>query len=216
MRWAMLCAVGLSALTTVSVDRAAAQENDDLRALAQRYWDEHMERHPVFATSLGDYRFNDRLGDLGRASRQEWESRLDLLLRDLQRLRVHRLSPADRLTYELLVHTIRRDVTALALNKRLMPFDPLYGPHIRFALMVESHPFRDAGDFHAYIKRLRAFPEQVSQLIGNLRFAARADITSPRVLVEKVIPQIRVGRHHPGSYRCPAGAGGNHRTEPRA
>jgi uncharacterized protein (DUF885 family) len=72
-----------------------------------------------------------------------------------------------------------------------MPLDPLYGPHIQFPLILVSHPFRDAADFRAYIARLRAFPQQMSDAIENMQLGIGLGLVSPRVIVERVTPQIR-------------------------
>ena len=38
--------------------------HDDLRALADEYWEDQMRANPFFATFLGDHRFDDQVDDL--------------------------------------------------------------------------------------------------------------------------------------------------------
>src|SRR6185436_17101993 len=47
------------------------QATADFHALAGAVLDELLERHPEWATILGDHRFDDRLGDQSRAGRAE-------------------------------------------------------------------------------------------------------------------------------------------------
>ena len=49
---------------------------DTLAALAHEYWEGVLRRNPVLATFLGDYRYNDRLPDVGPAGRAQEEAAL--------------------------------------------------------------------------------------------------------------------------------------------
>jgi uncharacterized protein (DUF885 family) len=170
---------------------APAQSDAGLRELADRYWQALLERHPMWATSLGDHRFDDRLDDLSEGGRGKWQKTLNSLLADLRRLPAERLLAEDRLTRDLLERSVRDSLLKLRCCEHCMPLDPLYGPHIQFPLILVSHPFRNAADFHAYIARLRAFPQQMADTIENMRLGIGLGLVSPRVLVERVIPQIR-------------------------
>ncbi len=170
---------------------ATAQENAGLRAVADMYWDLTMERYPMRATEIGDYRFNDRLDDVTDRARLRWRNKLNNTLRELRVLNAAALSEEDRFTKKLLERAIRDDILRLSCMKHMMPLDPLNGIHIQFPLLLTSQPFRNEKDFRDYISRLRAFPRLVTNTITNMRKAASTDIVSPRVLVEKIIPQVR-------------------------
>ena len=43
---------------------ATADLDADLRALADEYWEAKLEASPLFATFLGDHRYDDRVDDL--------------------------------------------------------------------------------------------------------------------------------------------------------
>ncbi len=77
-------------------------------------------------------------------------------------------------------------------RRHYTPPDPLYGPLVSFPLILVSQPFRNVYDFRAYIARLRAFPDQVSDMIASMGLGAPIGLVSPRVLIERVIPQIRI------------------------
>jgi len=170
---------------------ATAQTNGTLKQLADEYWEALLQRQPTWATSLGDYRFNDQLSDLSKESRTQWEGKLQSILQRLRKIHVRLLTADDRLTRELLQRAIEDRLIQLSCRLNYTPLDPLYGPHISFPLIIVSQPFRDAADFDAYASRLCAFPDQVTEMIANMRVGVRLDLVSPRVLVEKAIPQIR-------------------------
>jgi hypothetical protein len=45
--------------------RNDVNDADRAQALADRFWEELLEREPVFATAIGDERYDDRLPDIG-------------------------------------------------------------------------------------------------------------------------------------------------------
>ncbi len=181
----------LAAMAFGAVSPAAAQPDIALAKLADRYWDAQMEHSPTWATALGDDRFNDRLEDVSDEARRRWESTLNALLHDLRRVYAGWLSPEERLTDDLLERSLRDDVLRVELRPEYSSLDPLYGPQIRFPLILVSQPFRNADDFRNYIARLRAFGQQVTDTISSLRDGVALGWVSPRIIVEKVIPQIR-------------------------
>ena len=47
-----------------------------LAQLADEYWEGVLRRNPTLATFFGDYRYNDRLPDIGPRGRQEEDAEL--------------------------------------------------------------------------------------------------------------------------------------------
>jgi len=180
-----VCAMAISSRTFAQTDPA-------LKAIADRYWDATMERYPTRATDIGDYRFNDRLDDLSEAAQKQWTGKLQGLLTDVRAVPAERLSPPDGLTRDLLERSIRDGLYEYAsLHSQYLPLEPLGGRQLRFPLILVSQPFRNAEDYRNYTARLRAFPKQVDDLIANMRKGMSLKIVSPRVTIEKVVPQVR-------------------------
>jgi uncharacterized protein (DUF885 family) len=159
---------------------------------ADKYWDFSMRRSPTRATAIGDYRFNDQLDDLSAAAEERFASELKSLQGELRGVQTKDLNEESKLTYALLQRAIDDDLTRMNLKiDRLLALEPLEGPHLRLPLILVSHPLRNADDFQTFIKRLRAFPRQVDDLIANLKEGVSQGVSSPRVIVAKTIPQIR-------------------------
>jgi prolyl oligopeptidase len=170
---------------------APGQSNAELNELADRYWEATLERQPTWATSLGDYRFNDRLEDLSEGGWQQWKATLNALLRDVRGIPAANLSRQDRLTRDILERILGDKLLRIECREYCMPLDPLYGPHVSFPLIIVAQPFRSAADFRAYVTRLRGFPQQVTDAIDNMRMGLALGLVSPRVIVERTLPQIR-------------------------
>ncbi len=162
-----------------------------LRHLSDRYWDARMERYPTQATAIGDHRFNDRLADFSAAGYSRWRSTLEQIGAEVRALATSDLSEEDRLTRDLLERAIGDELLRAGCELELMPLEPLGGPHIEFPLLLVSQPFRHAKDFHDYIARLRTFSVQVDDLIANMRRGIQRRRVSPRVIIKKVVAQLR-------------------------
>lgn len=170
---------------------ASAQSDTALRDLAERYWDALMQRSPMRATSIGDYRFNDRLDDWSEAARKHWRTTLNKFLSEARRLPARALIPPDRWTRDLLQRDIADSIVRLDCLDHLMPYDFLDGPHLQFPLILVSQPFRHADDFRNYIARLRGFEQQVTDIIESGRRGLTIGLIPPRAVVRRIIPQVR-------------------------
>ena len=171
---------------------AAPAQQAALDQAADRYWDISMRRSPTRATAIGDYRFNDQLDDLSDAAEARFTSELKSLQGELRGVQMNGLNQESKLTYALLQRAIEDDLTRMSLKiDRLLALEPLEGPHLRLPLILVAHPLRDTDDFETFVKRLRAFPRQVDDIISNLKEGVSQGVTSPRVIIAKVIPQMR-------------------------
>lgn len=179
--------------TCVSTPGALAQAKAELAQLADRYWELSLERSPTRATDIGDYRYNDRLDDLSLAGEQRFDAALVTLRDEVRKLDASALTPEDRLTRDLLVRSIDDALLpGAALHARLLAVNPLEGPHLRLPLLLVSQPFRNKEDFENWIKRLRAFPKQIDDVIANMTEGMVKGVLAPRAVIERVLPQIQV------------------------
>lgn len=178
--------------TVTIVPVGMAQTDPALRELTDRFWQVQMEFSPTRATALGDYRYNDRLEDYSSDARNRWRGQIDKLLTDLRRVPRVNLSSDDQLTHRILERTLRDDIMQWECSDYLTPLDPLAGAHLNLPLLLVAQPFRDAKDYRDYLARLRGWEKQVSDLIANMQDGLRKEVVSPRAIVQKVIPQIRL------------------------
>ncbi len=163
-----------------------------LNALAEEYWEALLRENPQWATSLGDARFADRLDDLSVEGRRRWQKTVDDFYRRLMRIDPYAMPPADSLNHEVfrLILVDQKARGAVAEYGNLL--NALNGPHVELPLLVADQPLNTPADFDAYVRRLRAFPAQVSQCVETLRHRAAGGLTTPRLLVERAVPQIRM------------------------
>jgi uncharacterized protein (DUF885 family) len=167
---------------------AAAQQTpgERLQQLFADDWEFRLRESPLFATSLGDTRYNDRLDPSGLAdiARQTEENR-----RFLQRLRAiprDSLSPRDRIDYDIFERGKREGIEEFELGLHLIPITNREGFHTYFPQLAEDVPLATVGDYENYIARLRAFRGMTGQFIEVMREGIRTGMVLPSASVQGI------------------------------
>lgn len=171
---------------------AAAGENEAARAL-HRFFDEEWERSlresPETASYRGDRRYNDRWTDLSLDAIARREAADRDALERLRQIDRSRLSPADRLNYDVFAWQLERDVERQKYREYLRPLSQRGGVQTANEI-VELLPFADERDYLDWIKRLEGVPAMVEQTAALMREGVKAGNTPPRVLMERIPAQI--------------------------
>src|SRR5690606_18361509 len=93
--------------TGESAEQAAPSAEDAAFAdLSERWLDGVMQIAPVYATSIGDHRFDDQIGDLGETGRKAGLDFSRSMLAELDALDQSRLSRANQVDALLLRHQL--------------------------------------------------------------------------------------------------------------
>jgi len=153
-------------------------------ALLREIWEFELREDPLFATTTGDNRYNDRLPIVTlEAESARAATRRELLARfegiDRAALDVQR-----RISLDVQMRDLRDRIAEYELGGKLVPFTSDDGFHIAFAQMPASMPFGTVQDYENYLARLRAWPDWVDQHIAVLREGLRAGVTMPRIVLE--------------------------------
>src|SRR5258707_10591838 len=162
-----------------------------LAQLADEYWQGILWRNPTLATFFGDFRYNDRLPDVGPTGRAAEEADLRAVLARLEPLREAPLNTEDRITWDMLRLAVEAGLDALRLRLDEMSVDQMDGPQVWLPELVNWHPTDTPEHVQQLIARYRAFGELMSQYLGNLEDGIRDHRTAPTIAVERVIAQLR-------------------------
>jgi uncharacterized protein (DUF885 family) len=170
-------------LLAIPMSTAHAQQTPQqrLRQVLADEWEWRLREFPMFATYVGDRRYNDRLGSVGLADQQR---RLDATRGFLDRLRnIPRdsLPPADRVNYDIFERDKREDVAEGGFHGYLIPITNREGFHVSFPQLPDDVPLRTAEDYRNYIARLRAFRDYVGQHIELMRQGISEGMVLPSV-----------------------------------
>ena len=168
-----------------------SQAAEALRVLAQDYWEGVLRRNPLLATFLGDYRYNDRLPDVGPAGRAQEEAELREVLRRLEPLHDAAFDVEDRLTWDMLRLAVQAGIDALRLRLDEMSVDQMDGPQVWLLELLNWHPTDTPEHVEQLIARFRAFGSYMDQYLDVLHDGIRDRRTAPTIAVERVIGQLQ-------------------------
>jgi uncharacterized protein (DUF885 family) len=165
-----------------------------LDALYEEYWEKHLALEPVTATQIGDYRFNDKLTDTLSAAHRKASEKLDRdMLERARRIGTDGLDEQARLSYELFVYGREKDLEELRYPQHLVPINQFYNLANSLAVLgsgTNAQPFKTVADYDAWLRRARQIPGLIDTAIANMREGMKQGVVQPKVLMEKVLPQL--------------------------
>jgi uncharacterized protein (DUF885 family) len=161
------------------------------RQLADRYWDEFLAIEPLFATQVGDERFDHLLPDPGPAGLAHRESVHREALSSLARIDREALNQDGRTVLDVIEALATKELAAIDHRFDLFAAaDHLWGPGTML-VQIQSVQRADTPErLERYLQRLRALPDFLSASIELLKEAASSGQTSPRLVVNRTIAQV--------------------------
>jgi len=196
-------ALAVTLLLLAACDRRPADEAtgqtpepaaSDLNALVEEYFDRVLELNPLYATSIGDYRFNDRMANTLSPEYLQTSEALDReYLERVLAIEPEQLTGQDRLTYDTFRWSREMDVAGYRFSGYLQPINQFYSITNTFVQLgsgANVHPFKTVKDYDDFLSRVGDFSIIVDQAIENMRKGAEQGIVQPTVLMEKVLPQL--------------------------
>lgn len=168
--------------------------------LAQE-WEYSLRTRPVFASTVGDKRYNDRLDDVSLAAIEA-----DLDQKRTYRARFRAIDATgfpeqEAIDRQLIVYNLQRDVDGARFKSWEMLVSQVNGIQIdapQFPLLL---PLDDEKDCDAYVKRLAALPRAFEQAIANMRAGIADKLMPPCFLLGKVVEQTHAIATTPPSSR---------------
>ena len=174
-----------------AADTRAAQ----LNSLYAEFWEENLKLNPLSATFAGDPRYNAELPNFlapeFHAQSLAFEQKY---LGRARAIGTEGLSGQDRLSYEIFTLNRESALEELAFPDRLLPVDQFYNIANYFAQFgsgTSAQPFATVKDYDDWLKRAALMPAVLDQAIVNMREGVSKGIVQPRVLMEKVLPQLK-------------------------
>jgi uncharacterized protein (DUF885 family) len=164
---------------------------DRAQALADRFWEELLEREPVFATAIGDERYDDRLPDIGEGGRARAETRNRGALDELATIDREDLDITLRTTMDVLEAIATQTLAAIELRTdRLYVANHFVGPGVLLGDIGSIQRTDTPEHLARYEQRLRAFPNYLEACSDIAREGIATGVVSPRTVVERAVAQL--------------------------
>lgn len=162
-------------------ERLAAQN-----ALFDEQYESDLRNFPERATSFGDYRYNDKLGDRSLAGIIERNKTDEGFLARLQAISTAGFSDQDQLSHDLLIRVLEQRIADFNLKEYEMPINQQYGVHTALADLPLAVPFDSVKHYEDYIARLHQIPRVLNQTKEVLRAGIKDELMPVKFLIEKL------------------------------
>ena len=146
-----------------------------LNRIVERYWDEVRPAEDVIAPQL--------LADSLNVERR--------YLAELLGVSRDTLDAPSRLTYDIFRRWREIGIEAFTFPDELVPLDPFGGTTQQIAAQaveLAQHPQANALEYENWLKRIDAYVRWTQQAAANMREGLRRGYTSPRSVVERMLP----------------------------
>ena len=184
---AIICALSSASAATPP---AGTDEHKRFRAFLDEEWDWTMREEPIFATIVGDSRFDDKLPDRSFAAIERNKAHRRDSIKRLEHIDKKRLTRDEQLDYDLFLRDARLDVEGQRFPEELLVLDKIGGVQDVLVDLAQQIPRRNAQDFDHFLARIDAYPKLVDENIALLKKGLERGVTPPRVTLEKVSETI--------------------------
>ena len=160
--------------------------------LADRFWQWVLSRQPIYATVLGDERYDDRLSDPSAEGREEEVVALKGFLADAKQIERDDLGQEDTITLDMLEVVAR--IWLRQHEHRLHHFeamDQMAGPQALMGDLARFQRLDTPERVDRLIRRLELYPENLAQHRANLLEGIAAGRTAAAPVVARVIEQTQ-------------------------
>jgi uncharacterized protein (DUF885 family) len=160
-------------------------------ALADRAWEELLEREPTFATAIGDERYDDRLPDISEEGRATSETRNRAALAELATIDRAGLDVTLRTTMDVLEAIATQALAAIEhRTDRLYVVNHFVGPGVLLGDIASIQRTDTPEHVDRYEQRLRALPQYLDACAEIAREGIASGVVSPRIVVERAVAQV--------------------------
>ena len=169
-----------------------------LASLFADYDTAYLELNPHDATSRGDRRLDDRLEDgISPAYLARESSVVNTFLARLDSIDRSTLSPREQVsadTFRFTLELLRdRHAGGFARAQSLMPLSQFNGMHIELPQLGSGsgiQPLETTDDHRRWLARAAQWPAWADQAIANMRTGMKEGVVLPRVVAERLLPQL--------------------------
>src|SRR5580698_731827 len=160
-----------------------------LNDLLHERWEYTMRTSPIYASILGDKRYNDKLDDFSQKAIDDDLLQTRSFLDRFEAIDTSGFPEQEKLNKELMVRDLQMNLDRARFKPWEMPVNQENGIHLDVAQLVSILSFENVKDYDDYITRLKLLPVLFDQTITQMRKGAAEGRIPPRILLEKVAAQ---------------------------
>ncbi len=174
----------------------AAPPNPDLEGrrkalndLLVEQWEYTLRASPLYASILGDKRWNDKLDDFSQKFIDDDLEQSKKFLVRFEAIDTTDFPEQEALNKALMVRDLQMALEEARFKPWEMPVSQLSGVHIDLPQLASVLSFQNVKDYDDYISRLRQVPRLFDENIIQMRKGMAAGLMPPRIVLDKVVEQ---------------------------
>lgn len=182
-------AAGASANT-----EAKQSEAQQAHEIFEAYFQKQLELNPIYASAIGDDRYNDQFAV---TISPEWQAEALAVdkefLSRIQKVDEDQLQGQDLLSYQIFVRDLKHSIEGAQYPSHLVPLNQFYSTPNFFAQLGSGkslHPFQTVKNYEDFLSRADGFVEWVDQAIINMNEGIEKGYVQPKILIERTVPQL--------------------------
>jgi len=158
------------------------------------YFEENKKLNPIFATFLGDNRYNDQFGaPISAETIAKQRAFENKYLDKINTIDAELLTGQDRLSLEIFKRDREIAIEGYQFPTHLIPVNQMFGIHNFYAQLgsgQSAQPFNTIADYDNFIKRSDGFVLWMDSAINAMREGIEKGVVQPEIVMKKVIPQL--------------------------
>ena len=160
-----------------------------LNDLLAEQWEYTLRTSPIYASILGDKRYNDRLDDFSQLAIDDNLEQTRKFLMRFEAIDTTGFPEQEALNKTLMIRDLKYTLEGARFKPWETPVSQTGGVHIDLPQLVTVQSFQTVKDYDDYIARLRQVPRVFDQTIVQMRKGMADGLMPPKILLEEVLRQ---------------------------
>ena len=178
-------------ILSCSSQSSAVTSNSSFNSIIDSEWLKIISDNPVYASSMGDLRFNTEWADNSiKKIKLNYEHNLKILEK-LNNIDINDLNYENRINYKLFKKQYENSIESHSYETYLMPFSHRGGIQLQHET-TSILPLRKTQHYLDWIERLIKIEQLINADIEKAKVGIKLGIVPPRFLMQKVFDQIKL------------------------
>jgi uncharacterized protein (DUF885 family) len=160
---------GKTAASPLAAEAVAGVESPALRALLEKHWDQRMEASPVWASTMGDHRFDDQIADGSEKAILARQAQSHALLDEARAMEASELSAKDKVTLALFTESLHRQKAREQCENYRWSVSARGNPVSAANGLADDHKITDLESGKNLVARYKQVSRSIDDSIANLR-----------------------------------------------
>ena len=183
------CQTAQNEITEPDINTIVISEDEIFEEYLAAQWDEDLKDSPIFASLLGDKRFNQ---DITPNNIEYYQNRISILEEKKQKLKAfdfNKLNPDNKLNYKLLNLNLDNSIEASSYPSYYMSLNQRGGVQSYYET-GDRLVYSSKTDYEDWLVRLSKYSDNINNTTNNLKEGLAKGYTQPKLVTRQVITQI--------------------------